>query len=151
MRLIKNGINERNLSVGSKGGAAHRERQVPRGRRGHSKSRRRWPADASRLLHSFPEDSFVGAGLESPQSCTLPRLAVHWCDLGRHPVNRDHWARTQEWKIFFNVFQVNLCCGRLFFCMPSAIVFIEIYLIYKISGIQQCFSYVYIYVYPFSL
>ena len=115
MRLIKNGINERNLSVGSKGGAAHRERQVPRGRRGHSKSSRRWPADASRLLHSFPEDSFVGAGLESPQSCTLPRLAVRWCDLGRHPVNRDHWARTQEWKIFFNVFQVNLCCGRLFF------------------------------------
>lgn len=56
MRLIKNGINERHLSVGRKRGAAHRERQVPRERRGHSKSSRRWPADASRLLHGSPED-----------------------------------------------------------------------------------------------
>ena len=38
----------------------------------------------------FLKTAFVGVGLESPQSCTLPRLAVHWCDLGRHPVNRDH-------------------------------------------------------------
>ena len=34
--------------------------------------------------------AFVGVGLESSQSCTLPRLAVHWCDLGRHPLNQDH-------------------------------------------------------------
>lgn len=80
MRLIRNGINERDPVWGVTRGRGHRERRDAKRKEGHSKGSGRQPTDAICWLHGFPEDCLCqdGPGVSPELPLTKTGCALAW-------------------------------------------------------------------------